>query len=485
MALLVLTTALCFSAFVLRADSVSATMCGQGTRAIRGSADQVALARRVQQRLHDVERRARWLVAFSEPALESANERVAYDKARTLLAEALDDFRASVANLDRNEMLLIANQIVEQEQQLHDQLPLLLSKTSRRSLDAALTTLQSLAQRLSGAASAGLEQDIGQLEQAAAGQRQRRRILAVLWGLIPAAIIAVVWQLQRSAIGKLTRDFQASDRAPLNEAANLTVAPGLKNLATAMMQCHQRNVKQHRADKMLVMNLLNAMKRPANAIGDTLGQLATETMGELNEAQEILVRDAVAAAAALRKMNEECERYVLAIDGTAAAQPVITHVDMRSVVEDVAATNQTTMESRDLRLNLSLEPVTVVGEARRLRAMVDGLVSNAVSFSPDGAEINIILRSLGDRMKLEVEDDGPGIDDEEREHAFEPFFVGKAAGSSPYYTAGLGLATARECVRFHGGEIEIADPRHPKRGARLRVQLPVQLPLERNAPALG
>ncbi len=476
MALLVLTSALCFSAFVLRADSIGDTMCGQGTRAIRGSADQVALARRVQQRLHDVERRARWLAAFSEPELQSANERVAYDKARTLLAEALDDFRASAANLERNEMLLIADQIVEQEQQFHEQLPSMLSKTSRRSLDTALTTLQSLAQRLSSAASSGLEQDIAQLERSAVGQRERRGILVVLWGLIPAAMIAVFWRLQRNALGKLTRDFQAYERAPLNEAAELAVPPGLKSLAAAMMQCHQRRIEQHRADTMLVANLLNALKRPANAISDTLGQLATETSGELNEAQEVLVRDAVAAAAALRKMTAACERYVVAIDDSsaAAAPPVITHVDMRSVVEDIAATYRTTMESRDLRLNLSLEPVTVVGEAQRLREMVDGLVSNAVSFSPDGSEINVILRCVGDRMKLEVEDDGPGIDDEEREHAFEPFFVGKAAASSRCYTDGLGLANVRECVRFHNGEIEIADPRHPKRGARFRIQLPLE-----------
>jgi two-component system sensor histidine kinase GlrK len=77
-------------------------------------------------------------------------------------------------------------------------------------------------------------------------------------------------------------------------------------------------------------------------------------------------------------------------------------------------------------------------------------------------------------MKLEVEDDGPGIDDEEREHAFEPFFVGKAAEACSSYNVGLDLATVRACVRFHSGEIEIADARHPKRGARFRIQLPME-----------
>lgn len=182
----------------------------------------------------------------------------------------------------------------------------------------------------------------------------------------------------------------------------------------------------------------------------------------------------LAASEALRHMIADFEQHAATSRETGLAHAIITNVDMRSLLEGLIASHHAEAEQRGLRLNASLEAVTVVGDAQRLRAMAGGLIANAVKFSPDGGEINIILRAVGTRMKLEIEDDGPGIDDDERPHVFEPFFVGKAASGSDRYASGLGLATVQESVRFHRGEIEIADPRHPKRGARFRVQIPLE-----------
>jgi two-component system, NtrC family, sensor histidine kinase GlrK len=48
-------------------------------------------------------------------------------------------------------------------------------------------------------------------------------------------------------------------------------------------------------------------------------------------------------------------------------------------------------------------------------------MSNAVKYSPEGGEIRIMLRESGMQMELEIEDEGPGIDIDEREQVFEPF----------------------------------------------------------------
>ena len=85
-----------------------------------------------------------------------------------------------------------------------------------------------------------------------------------------------------------------------------------------------------------------------------------------------------------------------------------------------------------------------------------------------------MLRDSGAQMELEVEDEGPGITLEEREHVFEPFFRGKTAPVDEGAEGpGLGLAIVREYVANHQGRVDIIDSRQDQQGARFRVQLPL------------
>ena len=85
-----------------------------------------------------------------------------------------------------------------------------------------------------------------------------------------------------------------------------------------------------------------------------------------------------------------------------------------------------------------------------------------------------MLRDSGEHVELEIEDEGPGIDLDERSHVFEPFFRGKAGQCSDDAEApGLGLAIVRECVANHQGKVDIIDSRQDQHGTRVRVQMPL------------
>jgi signal transduction histidine kinase len=96
------------------------------------------------------------------------------------------------------------------------------------------------------------------------------------------------------------------------------------------------------------------------------------------------------------------------------------------------------------------------------------LLSNAVKFSRPGGEVTIRVRCQGERIIIEVQDQGIGIPLADRSHVFEGFFRGGNVGEIP--GTGLGLAIAQQAVQLCGGTI--AFQTEEGRGTTFVVTLP-------------
>ena len=108
---------------------------------------------------------------------------------------------------------------------------------------------------------------------------------------------------------------------------------------------------------------------------------------------------------------------------------------------------------------------------------VTNLVENAVRF---GAEATIRLRTSPDQVTIDVEDDGPGISDAQKNNMLEPFVRGDDARNMDEASGfGLGLSIANAIVLAHGGVLSLHD-RQPH-GLVVRIQLPVHQQIERSA----
>lgn len=126
--------------------------------------------------------------------------------------------------------------------------------------------------------------------------------------------------------------------------------------------------------------------------------------------------------------------------------------------------------ARQISLRLAAEPCEVTGDWALLRQAVSNLVENAVKYSPDGSEVQLIARRGEDCVILEVTDQGPGIPEELQERVFEPFFRVDDARSRQQGGAGLGLALVRAIVEAHGGTVCVEE--NDGGGSRFVVKLP-------------
>jgi signal transduction histidine kinase len=125
---------------------------------------------------------------------------------------------------------------------------------------------------------------------------------------------------------------------------------------------------------------------------------------------------------------------------------------LRNISDDVA------IEADARGCSVSLETagdLRVSGDLELLRSAFENVIRNAVRYSPNGAKVEILARR-GDegRIRVTVNDRGPGVPEKDLELIFEPFYRVDAARDRAGGGEGLGLAIAARAVALHGGVIQ-------------------------------
>jgi signal transduction histidine kinase len=107
------------------------------------------------------------------------------------------------------------------------------------------------------------------------------------------------------------------------------------------------------------------------------------------------------------------------------------------------------------------------------------VLSNANRFTPAGGAVAVSVRRDGERVRIDVEDSGPGIATEDRAEIFLPFFRVQRDGAAQVPGSGLGLAVAKRLIELQGGTIwvEAASGGSDATGSRFCVELGVLGPV--------
>lgn len=111
------------------------------------------------------------------------------------------------------------------------------------------------------------------------------------------------------------------------------------------------------------------------------------------------------------------------------------------------------------------ESLMIEGDALQLREAMTNLIDNALRYTPRGSAITLRVERLPEGCRLSVEDNGPGLSEEDLAHVFQRFWRGSPLPGG----CGLGLAIVQEIGRRHGGEasVELVSPR----GLRVALHL--------------
>jgi two-component system, OmpR family, osmolarity sensor histidine kinase EnvZ len=176
--------------------------------------------------------------------------------------------------------------------------------------------------------------------------------------------------------------------------------------------------------------------------------------------------EVVALRADVNEMQHMLEDYLAFARGDGGEEASPTNV--KDLLDEVHGEAQHL--GSDISLDESRRRRDIVLPLKRqaLKRAVTNLVTNAARFGE-----KVVIRSIVDRtqLRIEVDDDGPGIPDDERENVFRPFYRIDHARNQNLGNSGLGLAIARDIARSHGGDIELS--RSTLGGLRAVIRLPL------------
>ena len=274
-------------------------------------------------------------------------------------------------------------------------------------------------------------------------------------GIAFAAGVLIAAALAAYLSGRITRPVRRLAKAADEVAEGrydiaVPAASGrdeIADLAASFREMARRLAEAEELERNFLMTVSHELRTPLTAI-----------RGHVEALREGLVEDPAARAASLDVIAAEGARLerlvgdVLDLAKLDARRFTLLReeVDIRRVVDQAYAVFGEEAKKRGIEYvhRASVEAV-IVTDGDRVLQIITNLLANAFRWTPDGGRVGVELGAENGRVRVAVEDTGPGIRAEEQERIFRPFWTHDGMGT------GLGLAIARELALALGGEIEL------------------------------
>jgi two-component system nitrogen regulation sensor histidine kinase NtrY len=309
----------------------------------------------------------------------------------------------------------------------------------------------------------------------------RSLTLAVAGGALLAALGAAIWLsgriadpvralavgAQRVAAGDLSGRVSTEGTREVSE-----LAAAFNRMTEELRDSRERLIQSERvaAWREMARRMAHELKNPIFPI-----QVSIETLRRAFE------RDAASAAApgasgsfgplflescdtilqelrALSGIIEEFSRFAR------MPQPRLEPLDVNLAVEQALSLQQARAGAVHVSRELALSLPAVMADRDLLARAVGNLIANAIEAMADGGGLRLRTAATAGSVRIDVEDSGPGVGEDQRTRLFTPYYTTKPGGT------GLGLAIVQGIVSDHGGRVEVVSS--PGSGTTFSILLP-------------
>ena len=434
----------------------------QGQQAVLQAAQAGRASRQLYEQATTLERLVRQHLILDDPQLVEDYARLRQDfRQTTQQLQQLPLERAQLTQLEK---------LTDNEGRLFG---LLKAPQRQPGASAALADgyadLSASAQAMLTASNSLTEREIERLQETAAQGRKTWGYLALAAGAIALVLAILFAVLIARPIRQLDVAIRQMGSADFTHAIEVNGPQDMRYLGRRLEWLRARLHELEEQQTRFLRHVSHELKTPLTAVREGAELLRDRVGGELSPAQQEIVRIVRENTLQLQKLIED----LLSYHQTRNIEPqTLGPVPLADVVRRVVREHKLAAFARMITFDIKVRPSVVVGDSEKIRAIVDNLLSNAIKYSPRSGLISLELGTDGESAVLEVIDEGPGVDAQDRPHIFESFYQGKSAPEGRIKGSGLGLAIASEYALAHGGRIEVLDRADGKRGAHFRLSLP-------------
>jgi PAS domain S-box-containing protein len=222
----------------------------------------------------------------------------------------------------------------------------------------------------------------------------------------------------------------------------------------SLQQQNQRVEQANRLKSVFLANMSHELRTPLNSIIGFSEILQDGKGGPITETQREFLGDVLASAHHLLGLINDILDLAKIEAGKTAFQ--IGPLDLPELLRRSANAMRPQADKRGLRLRLEAAEVhAALGDADRLRQVLQNFLSNAIKFSRDNGAVTLRCMDLGASYRLEVEDQGIGIGEEDQARLFADFVQLDAGADKKYQGTGLGLSLCKKIVEQLGGTVGV------------------------------
>ncbi len=309
-----------------------------------------------------------------------------------------------------------------------------------------------------------VQQHIRAIAYCVAGSGIMFAIAASLW--IAARVSRPIEQLAL-AVGKVAQGQWDSHVSVDTKDEVGALAASFNHMTSQLVDQRDRLVQSERvaAWRELARRLAHELKNPLFPLQLTVENMVRARQLPGNEFDEVFVESTEALKAEIANLKTIIGRFS---DFSKMPKPQEAEIDARYVIRRVLSLYEPALKERErpiaLQTQIAEEPLTISADADLLHRALSNLVLNAIDAMPEGGTLSVSAAHNNEAVRIRVSDTGKGLNPEECERLFTPYYTTKEYGT------GLGLAIVQSVVADHRGTIFVESAQG--RGATFVIDLP-------------
>jgi len=213
----------------------------------------------------------------------------------------------------------------------------------------------------------------------------------------------------------------------------------------------QRPQDTQRQQELFQRHISHELKTPLASLREGTDLLAEQVTGHLSQQQQEVVEIVRRNAIELQRLIENLVDY----KQLPTRELVFENIELATLWEEILANYRITIAQKNRRLSVRGKLTYWVADRHTLKTTLDNLLSNAVNYTPESGQIDVVWRERAGRLTLAIANSGEPIPRADRERVFEPFYQSTAKRTGPIKGSGVGLSVARECIELQGGTLTL------------------------------